>query len=159
MEIFLDSNGAEYMPICAYMKYFALALTSIAFASPSGLNNIPTADTAPQGTFVLQAYSTVFGDADGDFNLGFKTGVDFKYAHIELGFDSHIYPDRGGPVTVQGKLAVPLGERLPTLAIGAANATFRDEDRDRAGDEFLLRRCQPGLRVAARSRRLRIARR
>jgi hypothetical protein len=100
------------------------------------LNNIPTADTTPQGTFVLQAYSTVFGSADGDFNLGFKSGVDFKYAHIELGFDSHIYPDRGGPVTVQGKLAVPLGERLPTLAIGAANATFSDDDRDRAGDEF-----------------------
>ncbi len=35
-----------------------------AFATPSGLNNIPTADTTPQGTFVLQAYNTVSGNAE-----------------------------------------------------------------------------------------------
>lgn len=115
----------------------ALALlTAAAFASPSGLNNIPTADTAPMGTLVLQTYSTVGGFADGDFNLGFKTGLDFKVVKFELGADSHIYPHQGGPVTVQGKIAVPLGEHLPTLALGAANVSFRDHDRRRAGDEF-----------------------
>jgi hypothetical protein len=119
----------------AFLAAFAL-LHSTSHATPSGLNNIPTADTTPQGTFVLQTYSTVFGDADADFNLGFKTGVDFKYAHVELGWDSHLTPGKGGPVTIQGKLAVPLGEHLPTLAIGEANVTFRDRDRDRAGDEF-----------------------
>lgn len=111
-------------------------LTSSALASPSGLNNIPTADTAPQGTFVLQAYGTVGGTADGDLNLGFKTGLDFKVVRFEVGADSHIYPHQGGPVTAQGKMAVPLGEHLPTLAIGAANVTFSDHDRRRAGDEF-----------------------
>lgn len=111
-------------------------LTAAAFASPSGLNNIPTADTAPMGTFVLQTYGTVGGFADGDFNLGFKTGLDFKVVKFELGADSHIYPHQGGPVTVQGKIAVPLGEHLPTLALGAANVSFSDHDRRRAGDEF-----------------------
>ncbi len=31
-------------------------------ATPSGLNNIPTADTTPQGTFVFQLFSTVGED-------------------------------------------------------------------------------------------------
>ncbi len=113
-----------------------LFTTTAALATPSGLNNIPTADTVPQETFVFQIFSTVGGDADADLNLGFKTGVDFKFAKAEFGLASHLYPDRGGPVAVHGKLAVPLGEHLPTLAIGAANVTFRDEDRARAGDEF-----------------------
>jgi hypothetical protein len=113
------------------------ALTSTIHATPSGLNNIPTADTTPQGTFVLQAYSTVLGEADNDFNIGFKTGIDFnKYVHLELGADSHLVPGHGGPVTANAKLAVPLGEHLPTLAGGVANITFRNVDRDRAGDEF-----------------------
>ncbi len=118
---------------------FCAALTLLsagAFASPSGLNNIPTADTAPQRTFVLQTYSTVFGQPDPDFNIGFKTGLDLKVAKIEMGFDSHLVPNRGGPVTVQGKIAVPLGEHLPTVAIGAANVAFSDHDRTRAGDVF-----------------------
>ena len=111
-------------------------LTTAAFATPSGLNNIPTADTTPQGTFVLQTFSTVGGLAEGDFNLGFKTGLDFKVVRFETGLASHIYPNHGGPVTIHGKMAVPLGEHLPTLAIGVANVTFSDEYRARAGDEF-----------------------
>ena len=113
-----------------------LLTTTAALATPTGLNNIPTADTVPQETFVFQLFSTVGGDADADLNLGFKTGVDFKFAKAEFGLSSHLYPGKGGPVTPHGKLAVPLGEHLPTLAIGAANVTFRDEDRARAGDEF-----------------------
>lgn len=126
----------KQFPIALLSAACLVALASTSDASPSGLNNIPTADTAPQGTFVLQTYNTVFGQADPDFNIGFKTGIDFKYAHIELGTDSHLLPDKGGPVTVNGKLAVPFGEHLPTLALGAANVTFRDVDRLRAGDEF-----------------------
>ena len=113
-----------------------LLTATAALATPTGLNNIPTADTVPQETFVFQLFSTGGGDADADLNLGFKTGVDFKFAKAEFGLSSHLYPDRGGPVTPHGKLVVPLGEHLPTLAIGAANVTFRDEDRTRAGDEF-----------------------
>ena len=113
-----------------------LLTATAALATPTGLNNIPTADTVPQETFVFQLFSTVGGEADADLNLGFKTGVDFKFAKMEMGLSSHLYPDKGGPVTPHGKLAVPLGEHLPTLAIGAANVTFRNEDRAHAGDEF-----------------------
>lgn len=125
----------KYLSIILSTASFA-ALTATSLGDASGLNNIPTADTVPQGTFVLQAYSTVFGSADGTFNIGFKTGLDFKYARLEFGADSHLVPGNGGPVTAQAKLAIPFGEHLPTLAVGAANTTFRNVDRSRAGDEF-----------------------
>ena len=113
------------------------ALSATSHATPSGLNNIPTADTTPQGTFVLQTYSTVLSSGPNDFNIGFKTGVDLhKYLRLELGADSHLVQGKGGPVTANAKLAIPFGEHLPTLALGAANTTFSSTDRARAGDEF-----------------------
>lgn len=105
-------------------------------ATPSGLNNIPTADTTPQGTFVFQAFSTVGDDRDADLNYGFKTGLDFKVIKFELGSAGHIYPGQGGPATIHGKLAVPLGDWLPTIGIGVANVAFTEHQRDRAGDPF-----------------------
>ncbi len=119
------------LPILAFSAFAASS-----YGTPTGLNNIPTADTTPQGTFVLQAFSTFGGDRDADFNLGFKTGIDAKVVKFEIGADSHIYPDKGGPVTVQGKVAIPFGQGLPTLALGAANITFSNDDRARAGDGF-----------------------
>jgi hypothetical protein len=125
----------NYLPIILSVTSLA-SLASTGFANPSGLNNIPTADTTPEKMVVLQTYGTVLGQAPGDFAIGFKTGLDFKYAHVEFGADSNLIPGQGGPVTAQAKLAVPLGDHLPTLAIGGANTTFRDVDRARAGDEF-----------------------
>ncbi len=114
-----------------------LLLTPIvALATPSGLNNIPTADTTPQGVFVLQAFTTLGEDRDADLNLGFKTGLELRVVRLEFGLSSHLYPDKGGPVTPHAKLAVPFGDGLPTVAVGIANLSLRDEDRRRAGDEF-----------------------
>ena len=114
-----------------------LAAVSAAIGTPSGLNNIPTADTTPQGTFVFQAFSTIGEERDADFNLGAKTGFQFKdIVRFEVGADSHILPDKGGPVVVNGKISVPFGKGLPTFAIGAANIAFSEEQRRRAGDVF-----------------------
>lgn len=112
------------------------ASASLSWGSPSGLNNIPTADTTPQGTVVLQGWSTMGGGLDEDFNLGFKSGVSLGPVKLEFGLDSHILPDKGGPVTFQGKLAVPFGENLPTLAVGVANTAFSGSWADRTGDPF-----------------------
>ena len=113
-----------------------LASISAAVATPSGLNNIPTADTTPQGVFVLQGFTTIGDNRDADFNLGFKTGIDLKAVKLELGLASHLIPGKGGPVEVHGKVAVPLGEGLPVIAAGAANISFSRDDRRRAGDTF-----------------------
>jgi hypothetical protein len=45
-------------------------------------------------------------------------------------------PGNGGPVEFQGKIAVPLGEGLPTIAAGVANTSFTKYDRSRAGDTY-----------------------
>jgi hypothetical protein len=88
------------------------------------LNNIPTADTTPQGTGFLQAFSTMGNDLDTDLNFGFKTGVDLGPADFEFGTSAHLVPDKSGPWTVHGKLAVPFGEGLPSVALGVANVTL-----------------------------------
>ena len=113
-----------------------LAGIAAAHATPSGLNNIPTADTTPQGTFVLQGFTTLGGNNNADFNLGFKTGIDLKKVKLELGLASHLLPGKGGPVEGHAKLAFSLGEGLPTIAAGAANISFNSVDRRRAGDTF-----------------------
>ncbi len=113
-----------------------LAAGSAAYATPSGLNNIPTADTPSQGDYVIQTYSTVGYGQKQDFNLGFKTGFDLKVLKLEVGVDSHISPGNGGPAVAQAKIAVPLGTGLPTIAAGVANISFSDHDRRRAGDPF-----------------------
>ena len=114
-----------------------LAASSPAFATPSGLNNIPTADTVPMGTFVLQGFTTLGGNNNADFNLGFKTGIDLKAVKLELGLASHLVPGKGGAVEPHFKVAVPLGEGLPVIAAGMANNSFTDSDRRRAGDSFV----------------------
>ena len=114
-----------------------LAAGSSAFATPSGLNNIPTADTVPMGTFVLQGFTTLGGNRDADFNLGFKTGIDLKKVKLELGLASHLIPGKGGPVEPHAKIAMPLGEGLPVIAAGVANISFNSVDRRRAGDTFV----------------------
>ena len=45
-------------------------------ASSSGLNNIPTADTAPHLTLVVQEYSTFGAERKPDHTAGFKFGID-----------------------------------------------------------------------------------
>ncbi|MEO6753467.1 MAG: hypothetical protein ABIP85_16950 [Chthoniobacteraceae bacterium] len=114
-----------------------LAGIATAHATPSGLNNIPTADTTPQGTFVLQTFTTVGDGINQDLNLGFKTGIDLKKVKLELGLASHLLPGKGGPVEAHAKIAVPLGEGLPVIAAGAANISFNSVDRRRAGDTFV----------------------
>ena len=120
----------------------ALALATAAplplAASPTGLNNIPTADTAPVGVGVFQFYS-VFGEGTQPGHTGgFKTGLQPAGAghKFEAGFDSHLAPGNSGPVTFQVKYALPLGDKLPALGLGSANLAVTGNDRDRAGQPF-----------------------
>lgn len=110
-------------------------LTTSALATPSGLNNIPTADTPGQGDVVIQAWTNFGNDRDADCNMGFKTGFDVFGQKLELGADSHLYPDQGGPVVLQFKFVQNLWEG-GKLAVGIANLAIGSENIDRAGDPF-----------------------
>ncbi|MDQ6913741.1 MAG: hypothetical protein M3128_12800, partial [Verrucomicrobiota bacterium] len=78
-------NYVEIIPVSSRSVFLLCLIVCDLHATPSGLNNIPTADTAPQGTLVLQVFSTVGGDAEDDFNVGFKTGLVFKPFRFEFG--------------------------------------------------------------------------
>jgi hypothetical protein len=113
-----------------------LALAQTARATPSGLNNIPTADTPPDRVLVIQQFST-WGDArKPDYGAGFKMGLRPWGQRFEWGLDGHLAPDDAGPALFQVKYAYQPGEKWPTLALGAANIAVTSEDRDDAGQAF-----------------------
>lgn len=118
-----------------------LALPLAALASPSGLNNIPTADTAPDLVPVIQAYTTFGADRKPDHTAGMKIGFGpwdkaaFS-SRFEAGIDSHCAPGGAGPAVFQIKYAVkPWGEG-PDIGIGSANLAVNGSDRARSGQPF-----------------------
>ncbi len=113
-----------------------LAAASTALGTPTGLNNIPTADTVPHRTVAVQAFSS-FGGANQfaangpgqhSFWLGFKTGWDFGPLDLEWGMDSPIAPDLTGPLLFQTKVNFSPWEN-GLLALGVANIAFTDHER------------------------------
>ena len=108
-------------------------LTASALATPSGLNNIPTADTVPHRTVAVQAFDT-FSPHSDDFWMGFKTGWDVTdKLHLEWGLDSHLSPDPAGPLYFQTKLGFSPWED-GKIAIGVAGVGLTNTDR--SGDPF-----------------------
>lgn len=110
----------------------ASLLAGSAFATPSGLNNIPTGDIVGHRTVAVQAFDTFSSHSD-DFWMGFKTGWDFSPIHLEWGLDSHLSPDPAGPLYFQTKLGFePWTDGK--IAIGVANVGLTNTDR--SGDPF-----------------------
>ena len=116
-------------------------LSRQAQASPSGLNNIPTADTPPDRVVVLQAYDT-FGegrvhDLSAGMKFGLRPGSQYPWApRWEGGVDGHLAPDPVGPAAFQAKLAIQPWANLPALALGSANLAVTREDRDHGNQPF-----------------------
>lgn len=104
------------------------------FATPTGLNNIPTADTVPHRTVAVQSFSS-FGDGanqfaangPGEFSywMGFKAGYAFPILNLEVGLDSPLAPKETGPLVFQTKLNKTLWES-GVIAIGVANIGLTD---------------------------------
>jgi hypothetical protein len=99
-------------------------------ASPSGLNNTPTADTCSEQTFVLQTWETFGRDMDSENAVGFKYGL-FKNA--EIGADWQTTGDPTKHPTFQAKYGVDLSADLPRLCAGVANIS---DDRTLDGEVF-----------------------
>lgn len=119
----------------------AFAAVSSAFGTPTGLNNIPTADTVPHRTVAVQYFSS-FGGANqfaapepGKTSqwMGFKTGWDFKPLHLEWGMDSPLGTGVSGPLLFQTKARFePWDDGM--FALGVANIALTDINR--SGDPF-----------------------
>jgi hypothetical protein len=81
----------------------AVLVPVLVLASPSGLNNIPTADTCTPGVLVLQAYSNSQSDAKTSLTAGAKYGA---AKGLEVGVDYGFAPEGAtGPVVFQVKKA------------------------------------------------------
>ncbi|RMH31638.1 MAG: hypothetical protein D6692_00310 [Planctomycetota bacterium] len=115
-----------------------LVLSGAAEASPTGLNNIPTADTPGHRQFVLQFSYTSNYDAGHDTVGAFKSGLDlsrfvFVPLRFEFGVDGRLGDEGAGPTAGQVKIAADLPAPGPALAFGVSNIAFTDADREDAG--------------------------
>jgi hypothetical protein len=119
----------------------AFAAVSSAFGTPTGLNNIPTADTVPHRTVAVQYFSSFgganqFGTSEAGKSghwMGFKTGWDFKPFHLEWGMDSPLGTGVSGPLFFQTKARISPWED-GMFALGVAGIALTDVSR--AGDPF-----------------------
>ena len=122
----------------------AFAVVSSAFGTPTGLNNIPTADTVPHRTVAVQHFSS-FGGANqfaapepGKTSqwMGFKTGWDLDPVHLEWGMDSALGTGLSGPLLFQSKARFSPWED-GMLALGIANQRLQLPVRHRPHLEAL----------------------
>ncbi len=117
---------------------FLCSAAAPVFGTPTGLNNIPTADTVPHRTVAVQYFSS-FGGAN-QFSTsgpgktsdwaGFKTGWDFKPLHLEWGLDSPLGTGYSGPLLFQTKARIQPWED-GMFALGVAGVALTDTERAR----------------------------
>ena len=99
-------------------------------ATPTGLNNIPTADVVAEQVLVVQGFSQFGAERETSWFGGLKYG---PAANWEVGIDdtSLGIGSAGGPV-LQVKYRAPLNRRV-ALGLGAANIST---DSERNGEVF-----------------------
>ncbi len=105
-------------------------LAAPASATPTGLNNIPTADVVDTRVLVLQGFSQFGEDRSPSWFAGFKYG---PAPNWELGLDDPFAgPNSNAGPALQAKYRFAPSENVG-LALGAANIT---SDSERNGDIF-----------------------
>ena len=113
-----------------YVILFSFSITVPAWATSTGLNNIPTADVVPKKVLVFQYFNELGNDNVPDHFAGFKYGL---MDNIEVGLDGRIFPEKAKEenLVAQGKIRFELSDKL-ALGLGITNLG----DRDKAGAEF-----------------------
>lgn len=134
-------RAASFRTFGYHIMVLVVFATGTVFGTPTGLNNIPTADTVPHRTVAMQYFSS-FGGANqfatsgpgktSDW-AGFKTGWDFKPLHVEWGLDSALGTGYSGPLVFQTKARIQPWED-GMVALGVAGVALTDTRR--AGDPF-----------------------
>ena len=99
-----------------------LQTPALLLASPSGLNNIPTADFAPEKVLVLQAYGTDSNQSGAKTTgtAGFKYGLGDGW---EVGADYGFAPTPTGPIFFQAKKTWPVEDTSTRFCLGLAGIT------------------------------------
>ncbi|MDO8541747.1 MAG: hypothetical protein Q7S40_15025 [Opitutaceae bacterium] len=115
----------------------ALGATAVAMfaglrAAPTGVNNVPSADTSPGGTGVFQMYSA-FGKGAPEWFAGVRAGLSPSLGNFEAGVDTRWGAGPTIPAFFNAKWAAQLEKGLPALGIGIAGVALRSSDRDALG--------------------------
>ena len=118
--------------------FLAVLAPTLALATSTGLNNIPTADTPPDRTVVFQAFTNIGDERQTDYVLGMKMGLRPFDQRLEWGFDGRIGESGEQTVVLQAKYAAQPWPNLPTAAVGVANLAFTSHDRDEVGQPFIF---------------------
>jgi len=128
--------------LAALLCGVVLAVGQAAWATTSGLNNIPTADVVPHNVLVLQQINNLGSDQQTLQHLGFKYGPAENW---EIGLDDRVHASGSGagvggagglpagPMVLQFKYRYEVPRSGTSLALGVANL---GEDSDEAGDSF-----------------------
>ncbi len=123
------------------LTFAAFAAATSVFGTPTGLNNIPTAETIDHRTVAAQFFTSFGGSNQFATSgpgkstqwAGFKTGWDFKPLHLEWGLDSALGTGYSGPLLFQTKARIqPWQDGM--LAVGVAGVALTDTRR--ADDPF-----------------------
>lgn len=102
---------------------------SPAFATSTGLNNIPTADVVPEKTLVFQYFSNMAKNSKAEHFTGFKYGL---MKNIEVGLDGRIFPEKTSEENLVGQTKMRfVFDKDLAVALGVTNLG----DRDKAGKE------------------------
>ena len=114
-------------------------LTPMAIGDPTGLNNMPTADTPPDRAVVFQFKSAFGSDVSTHYFGGFKMGLEPFGQRLEWGVDGTFgdgaLGEDAGPAILQFKLGLDLSEKT-ALGLGIANIGVSDNARDDVGQPF-----------------------
>ncbi len=128
-----------------FLRWFAVLALLVGgsagvFGTPTGLNNIPTADTVPDRTVAWQGFLNLGGPnavngvpgygptGRGTLWSGFKTGLRFSGLRLEWGLDTPILPGQAGPLAFQTKLGFNPWEN-GSVVVGVANVALTDTRR------------------------------
>lgn len=124
----------------------AVAVGSVGvWGTPTGLNNIPTADTVPDCTVAWQGFLNLGGPnavngvpgygptGRGTLWTGFKTGLQVARVRLEWGLDTPILPGQAGPLTFQTKVGFNPWQN-GSVVVGVANVAITDTGR--SGEPF-----------------------
>ncbi len=112
-----------------------------AWASPSGLNNIPTTDVVPVKTLVLQTWLNMAEKAKTQQFVGFKTGV---IEGLEVGIDWKANGQTHGHAELQAKYAFDIIGDWGKGVVGIANVT---DNRQHNGEVFPYAAISADLKV------------
>ncbi len=109
--------------VCSFVLIAAMCLFvtgQAAWATPSGLNNIPTTDIVPTKTLVVQSWTNLTNNGHPEQFLGFKTGL---FKNLEVGVDWKVHGVAHGHAEFQAKYAFDLYKDVWKGVVGVANLT------------------------------------